>query len=178
DEFYGSPDCLITRKDCRLRVCNFSSFPVHVHKGQVLGFAHDPTNWLDKEQDLSKEELDSVYAYAYMVKTLTDNLYKLPGDPTIAPGKNGELEGGPKTAESPPEDVKKEDPLTAVDISPKLSSARRAFLEEILLKNGTAFDLDGRRGHYPAKVEIPLRKGSKEISCPPFFTSPANRKVM
>ncbi|KIJ30208.1 hypothetical protein M422DRAFT_100165, partial [Sphaerobolus stellatus SS14] len=45
-------------------------------------------------------------------------------------------------------------------------------------KHEKAFGLDGRLGHYPAKVEIPLREGSKEISCPPFFTSPANRKVM
>ncbi|KIJ43269.1 hypothetical protein M422DRAFT_170029, partial [Sphaerobolus stellatus SS14] len=37
---------------------------------------------------------------------------------------------------------------------------------------------DGRLGHYPAKVEIPLREGTKEISCPSFFSSPANYKVM
>ncbi|KIJ28602.1 hypothetical protein M422DRAFT_189522, partial [Sphaerobolus stellatus SS14] len=178
NNFYGSPDCLITKEDCQLRICNFSSFPVHIHNRQVLGFTHDPANWLDSKEKLSKEELDSVQAYAYMVKTLMDNLYKVPGDPTIPPGKDGELEGGPKTTEAPPEDVKKEDLLTAVDISPELSPDRRAQLEAILLRNKKAFGLERRLGHYPAKVEIPLREGLKEISCPPFFTSPTNRKVM
>ncbi|KIJ36513.1 hypothetical protein M422DRAFT_112413, partial [Sphaerobolus stellatus SS14] len=68
----------------------------------------------------------------------------------------------------PTEDIKKEDLLTTVDISPELSPARRGLLEKILLKNELAFGLDGRLGHYLAKVEIPVQEGSKETSCPAF----------
>ncbi|KIJ39631.1 hypothetical protein M422DRAFT_80550, partial [Sphaerobolus stellatus SS14] len=68
----------------------------------------------------------------------------------------------------PTKDVKKEDLLTTVDMSPELSPVRRALLEKILLKNELAFGLDGRLGHYLAKVEIPGQKGSKETSCPAF----------
>ncbi|KIJ26055.1 hypothetical protein M422DRAFT_272913 [Sphaerobolus stellatus SS14] len=72
------------------------------------------------------------------------------GEPTIPPGKDGGLGGGPKTTEPPTEDVKKEDLLTTVDISPELSPGRQGLLEKILLKNELAFGLDGRLGHYLA----------------------------
>jgi len=49
---------------------------------------------------------------------------------------------------------------------------------EVLLLNENAFGLDGQLGHYPAKVEIPLRDGSKEISLPLFSGSPASHQII
>ncbi|KIJ29599.1 hypothetical protein M422DRAFT_54099 [Sphaerobolus stellatus SS14] len=37
DHFYSSPHYLIIREDCRLRISNFSTFPVKIQKGQILG---------------------------------------------------------------------------------------------------------------------------------------------
>ncbi|KIJ29598.1 hypothetical protein M422DRAFT_188142, partial [Sphaerobolus stellatus SS14] len=51
----------------------------------------------------------------------------------------------------PPEDVPTENLLE------NLTPEQRRLLEKILLTNKKAFGLDGRLGHYPAKVEIPLR---------------------
>ena len=41
-----------------------------------------------------------------------------------------------------------------------------------------AFSLNGRLGHYDAKVEIPMKEEVKPISLPPYPSSPANREVM
>ncbi|KIJ51021.1 hypothetical protein M422DRAFT_125485, partial [Sphaerobolus stellatus SS14] len=178
EDFYGSPDCLLTPEDCRLRIANFSTLPVKIHKGQILGYGHDPEKWLNTFDELTSEEQVKLESYATLVRSLSEQMHKLPGDPTIPPGTEGELSGGPKTAETAPDDVSRINLVSEVDIFKDLSLDQRQRLEEILKRNESAFGLDGRLGHYPAKVEIPLREGAKETSCPPFFASPANRKVI
>ncbi|KIJ32727.1 hypothetical protein M422DRAFT_184147, partial [Sphaerobolus stellatus SS14] len=177
-DFYGSPDCLLMPEDCKLRIANFSTFLVRIHKGQILGYGHDPEKWLNNFEELTTEEQSNLEAYAILVKSLSDQMNKIPGDPTIPPGTEGELLGGPKAAEMAPDDVPSINLISEVDIFKDLSPDQCQRLEAILRKNESAFGLDGRLGHYPAKVEIPLREGAKESSSPPFITSPTNRKVI
>ena len=178
EDIYASPDSLIAKDDCYLRISNFSSFPVRVHEGQVLGYVHNPDQWLDSPKDLSAEELQSASAHAFMVQSIADILSKKPAVSSLESEGIGELDGGPKIAESPPMDISKDNLLKVVDISKDLSSEQSASLSNILMRNHEAFGLDGRLGHYPARVEIPLREGAKEISLPPFFGSPASRQII
>jgi hypothetical protein len=91
---------------------------------------------------------------------------------------DSELTGGPKAAELPPETVESSELLSQIDFSKDLSLEQSERFKRVIQENSDAFGLDGRLGHYPAKVEVPLREGAKEISMPPFFTSPVNREVM
>ncbi|KIY61401.1 hypothetical protein CYLTODRAFT_362974, partial [Cylindrobasidium torrendii FP15055 ss-10] len=88
------------------------------------------------------------------------------------------IEGGPKTAETPPEDIASRDLLSAVKISPDLTGSQRALMEEVISRNTKAFGLDGRLGQYDDKVVIKMKPEAKPISLPPFPLSPANRSVM
>jgi hypothetical protein len=88
------------------------------------------------------------------------------------------VEGGPKTAETPPDTVTQGQLLSEVHISSDLSSSQRRRLEELLVRNSSAFGLDGRLGNYEEKVEITLKPGSNPVSLPPFPCSPANREVI
>ncbi|KIJ47568.1 hypothetical protein M422DRAFT_163758, partial [Sphaerobolus stellatus SS14] len=189
EDFYGSPDCLLTPEDCRLHIANFSTLPVKIHKGQILGYSHDPEKWLNTFEELTSEEQVKLESYATLVRslcypvgsildTLLEQMHKIPGGSTIPPGTEGKLLGGPKTAETAPDDISRINLVSEVHIFKDLSLDQRQRLEEILKCNESAFGLDGRLGHYPAKVEIPLREGAKETSCPPFFVSPVNRKVI
>ncbi|KZS86565.1 hypothetical protein SISNIDRAFT_420744, partial [Sistotremastrum niveocremeum HHB9708] len=101
---------------------------------------------------------------------------KVKPDPDFPEGNP--IEGGPKTAETPTDDVKSEDLLKSVDFSPDLNSGERKQLEEVVTKHPLAFGLDGRLGKHDSLVEIPLKSDAKPISLPPFPLSPASRDVM
>ncbi|KZP33334.1 hypothetical protein FIBSPDRAFT_716128, partial [Athelia psychrophila] len=88
------------------------------------------------------------------------------------------VEGGPKMAEVPEEDIASSEVLKELDINPELPPEKRKQLEEVILRNQIAFGLDGRLGHLDARVQIPMKPGAKEVSLPPFPTSPAKREVM
>ena len=90
-----------------------------------------------------------------------------------------EAERGCKTAEVPdPDPISTLDLLSQVNFSPDLSPEKRAELEAVVLKNKDAFGLDGRLGHYDAKVRVPLRPDAKEVSLPPFPVSPEKRAAV
>ncbi|KAH9853212.1 hypothetical protein C2E23DRAFT_701946, partial [Lenzites betulinus] len=89
------------------------------------------------------------------------------------------LEGGPKTAETPLDDVPTTDLIREIDVSEELTGRDRERLLQVLSRNSAAFSLDGRLGTVKnATCTIPLREGSKEVSLPPFPGSPAKREVM
>ncbi|KAI0685980.1 hypothetical protein C8T65DRAFT_553421, partial [Cerioporus squamosus] len=94
------------------------------------------------------------------------------------PQAEAPLEGGPKTSEAPPEDVPGEALLQTVDISPELDAEGRRKLAEVVLRNKAAFSIDGKLGSVQSRCSIPLRPGAKEISLPPFPSSPAKREVI
>ncbi len=68
-QFYGSPDSLISLDNPFLHVSNFSDAPVVISKGQFIGHAHNPRNWLDRQQGSSKDT-QSKELRAYLVRNL------------------------------------------------------------------------------------------------------------
>ena len=68
--------------------------------------------------------------------------------------------------------------LSQIKFSTDLTPDQRIKLEAIVLENADAFGLDGRLGHYDAKVHIPLRPDAKEVSLPPFPVSPEKRAAI
>jgi hypothetical protein len=90
-----------------------------------------------------------------------------------------EVEGGPKTAELPDtEKIPSDQLLSEMSFGDQLTEDQRKRLEKVVLKNSSAFGLDGRLGNYPAQVEINLRPGTKEISLAPYSASPEKRAVI
>ncbi len=179
DDVYGAPDSLISSSDPFLHVSNFSSKPIKIFPGQTIGIAHNPRNWLDQETE--NEKISQVhYAHANLIKTLADSMlhpknYTGPDEPNSDP-----VEGGPKTAETPPEICSSDKLLEEIHLSPDLNPEQTKALKEVVLENSDAFGLDGRLGHYDETfVEILLKPNSAPISLPPFgASSPEKRRVM
>ena len=186
DDVFGAANTLISRAFPKIHVANFARTPVTVAKGEVVGIAHNPRTWLATSAKLSGTELARFHAHARLIRGLvetatseTEGLITSRGkDPHEDPASTTGSEGGPKTAELPPEDIPEEDLLKEVGFSEHLTEEQRARLQEAVSKHKMAFSLNGRLGHYDAKVEIPMKEEVKPISLPPYPSSPANREVM
>ncbi len=179
EDAYGCPDSLISRTNPFLHVSNFSSSPVRISPGQVLGTAHNPQNWLDYHDNTSPELAPKV-AHAALVRSLAETLLKT-GDPSPTREPIPDVvEGGPKTAEPPPEMVESSALFDAINFSKDLTPEQRKSIEEVVWRNRDAFALDGRLGNYNETfVDIPLKPGAKPVSLPPFgASSPEKRRVM
>ena len=183
DEIYGIPDTLVDKEQPSLHVTNFSSVPIVVPQGQVLSRSHNPDTWLDKSI-CNPNAVKSVNLIRSLVKSQTvrstaEITSKAQRNAT-GEGEEGEesIEGGPKTAEVPPEDVASSKLLTEVHISPDLTELQQQQIRAVVLSNAQAFGLDGRLGDHPSLVEINLKPGTQPVSLPPYSASPANREVI
>ncbi|KZT31560.1 hypothetical protein SISSUDRAFT_1028955, partial [Sistotremastrum suecicum HHB10207 ss-3] len=70
ENFYGSPDSIISSDRPFLHISNFSSEVVKVRKGDVLGITHNPSNWLDRASKYSPTQLEELEKHAQFVKSL------------------------------------------------------------------------------------------------------------
>ncbi|KAK7059402.1 hypothetical protein R3P38DRAFT_3522434 [Favolaschia claudopus] len=146
DDFYGAADTLISKEKPVLHVANFSKMPVVITAGQVLGTARNPKSWLDKLNKFSPAQQQKINAHAHLIRTL---VAEQSGESTVVDGARAQrnatepddplaeepLEGGPKTAEVPPEPVSSAQLLTEIDISPDVTPEQRKQLEEVLIRN-------------------------------------------
>ncbi|KAK0221307.1 hypothetical protein IW262DRAFT_1447828 [Armillaria fumosa] len=176
--WYGSPDSLVSAEDPFLHISNFSDTPIIISKGQVVGHAHNPRNWLD-HRDRSLEAKDT---YAHLVKTLGSNAaaHQIQSETTVTskaqrnateaddPVAQPPVEGGPKTAEVPKENITTGQLFDELDLSPDLSETQQTRLCQVIQTNRLAFGLDGRLGTNNARVEIKLKPGAQPVSLPPF----------
>ncbi|PBK78932.1 hypothetical protein ARMSODRAFT_869015, partial [Armillaria solidipes] len=197
--FYGSPDSLINRDRAFLHISNFSDMPVVISKGEVIGNARNPRNWLDKRQDLSESKQRHAYLIHELVKA--QNLKLGSAGTSISsqmiqcesevmskaqrnvsepddPASSEPIKGGPKTVESLQDSIPSSDILASIDISPHLTADQKRQLESVILSNQQAFGLDSRLGTNNARVEIRLKPEAQPVSLLPFPVSPANREVM
>ena len=186
DEIYGSPDTLLDTAAPFLHVSNFSSTPVVVPEGQLLGRTYNPKSWLDRhhqvpESQVTKQvnlihslvQVNTVRSRTEITSKAQRNAAGLAEDPGEEP-----IEGGPKTAEVAVDEVSSAQLLSEVHISPDLTEAQRREVEHVVRSNQAAFGLDGRLGNHPGLVDIPLRSDAQPISLPPYTASPANREVI
>ena len=188
EDVFAAADTFISKEASALHVANFSAIPVVIPEGQFLGTSHNPKTWLSSAKDLSNSELRQAAAQAAFIrelaatetaKSITEELITARGKSKIEdPAATEPLDGGPKTAEVPPEDIDESMLLKEIGFSEHLTTSQKSALEEVVARNKLAFSLNGRLGHYDARVEITLKDGVKPVSIPPFPCSPANREVM
>ncbi|PBK84571.1 hypothetical protein ARMGADRAFT_1048242 [Armillaria gallica] len=171
--FYSSPDSLISKDEAFLHTSNFSDSPVVISKGDIVGKAHNPWNWLDRWQDNSSSKLRHAYLIQELAKAqspksdpmgtsgqmiqsksdVTSKAQQNTSEPDD-PASSEPIKGGPKAADSPPEATSSSEILNSLDISPHLTTEQKGQLESIILDNVLAFKLDGRLGNNDARVEI------------------------
>lgn len=177
EDAFGCPDSLILKECPFLHVSNFSKVPLVIEEGEILGTARKTENWLDQRYLDPKQE-----ACAKVVKTIVQRMLEDKRDSNHTQEQLIEVvEGGPKTAEVPPDEVThQEDLFKEVHLSEHLTPDQRQAIEKVVWKNRTAFSLEGRLGEYEDTfVEIPIKENSKPISLPPFkIMSPKSRKIM
>lgn len=199
DEVYGGADSLISSDAPYLLISNFSKIPIVIGKGQTLGYGHNPDTWLDKLHRTSPEEQVRINVHANLIQSLLEvqtniaaeartQVIKSQSEASSKASNNllgkddplaePPLEGGPKTAETSPDPTPTDRLLDEVHISPDLSPEQKILIEGVILRNQSAFGLDGRLGSYDSKVDIILKEGAEPVSLPPFSTSPANREVI
>lgn len=189
DQAYGAPDTLINSEDPFLHVSNFSTSYVTVAKGALLGTCRDPETWLDNKDAVSKRDYEKMRAHASFVRELTESRYaestsevssKAQRNATEKDDPLAEepIEGGPKTAEIPPEDIEEDQLLAEVKISKDLTESQYIDLAKVITDNKDAFGLNGRLGNYDVKVEIRMKENTTPVSLPPFPASPAKREVI
>ena len=197
DNIFGSPDSMISTDHPYLHVSNFSSLPVTVATGQVLGHARNPRNWLDRRTTLSETTLAQAVTHANFIRHLSESLpltknlsMSIRSETEITskaqrnatekddPLAEDPVEGGPKTSLCPEDDVNSSRLLETVDISPDLSAEQRTQIATLISRHASAFGLDGKLGNYPGRVEVEMKAGTTPISLPPFHASPANREVI
>ncbi|QRV81428.1 Ty3/Gypsy polyprotein/retrotransposon [Ceratobasidium sp. AG-Ba] len=177
-DFYGTSDCIITSQNKSIQIAHFSQKLVHLPKGHVIGYMHDPRIALDKEDDLSKEAILEGEARVHLINSLMKE-EKVPPPTEEEIELSKQPEGGPKTAELPdPEHIPKDRLVAEINWGDTLTPEQKKALEKVVLKHHKAFGLDGRLGNYPEEIEIPLRPGTKEISLAPYRPSEEARKVI
>ncbi|KZT31494.1 hypothetical protein SISSUDRAFT_1101501 [Sistotremastrum suecicum HHB10207 ss-3] len=100
ENFYGSPDSIISSDRPFLHISNFSSEVVKVCKGDVLGITHNPSNWLDRASKYSPTQLEELEKHAQFVKSLSKNMETSSTPVEPDPKLSEPAVGGPKTAEN------------------------------------------------------------------------------
>ncbi len=178
NDLHGITDCLISPESKSVQIANFSQEFVHLPKGHIVGYMTDPEDDLDKASAIDENLLKAGQAKINLI----NSLMKKNEDPPLTEEEielSKPVEGGPKTSEVPDyEPIPSERLISELDISDELSKEEQKRIKDIVSKNSQAFGLDGRLGTYPARVEINLRPGTKEISMAPYTASPEKRAVI
>ncbi|KAB5588054.1 Transposon Tf2-1 polyprotein [Ceratobasidium theobromae] len=168
-DIFAISDCLIERNNPKIQVTNLSDKPVRLQGGEIIGYMHNPRNYLAKE---------NFHKYTKLVKAIAQQkAEEKPEDKD--PILTQSPKGGPKTAEvSDPEIIPNSKLLMELNFTETLAKEQREKLEKVISKHKNAFSLEGRLGNYKAQVEINLCPGTNEISLPPYSTSPAKREII
>jgi hypothetical protein len=121
---YGSPDMLISKDRPLLHVANFSSSPITISSGQVLGTARNPKGWLDRMDRYSKEKQNQINAHATLMRCLVNE--KLISDEQVANVRRGEADS---ETSGPTDEVNQIDQLSAIFELPSNSLNTQAKCE-------------------------------------------------
>jgi hypothetical protein len=171
-------EAMVPTEKCSVLVANSSRKPLKIAAGEIVGELRDPRKWLDALQDdpLSQELIRSANS---VTSLLTDIVRGPPKDDSWEHEHLPEVQGGPKTAETPDLNVIPSTRLLEeIEFNPQLGKEERSALEKVVTKHQKAFGLDGRLGDYPAQVEIRLKPGEKPVSMRPYDASPMKREII
>ena len=65
-----------------------------------------------------------------------------------------------------------------INVDPQLKPTQCEALFKVIERNQAAFGFDGQLGHLRSKVHIKLVSGTKPITMPPYYASPAKREAI
>ncbi|KZP13026.1 hypothetical protein FIBSPDRAFT_709915, partial [Athelia psychrophila] len=199
EDVYAAPDSIITKNRAKLHIANFSAGNVTIQPGQVLGTGRNAHTWLDRRDKYSSTQKVLMEAHTQMIRKMVEirtptHLQNASTVRSEAKEVFGDVpawfmeedilaeppvEGGPKTAEIAEDSVDSSKIFESLDINPELPPEKRRRIEEVIWNNQRAFGLDDRLGELTDfKVQIPLYPGAKEVTLPPFPSSPAKREAI
>ncbi|KZP30012.1 hypothetical protein FIBSPDRAFT_712776, partial [Athelia psychrophila] len=199
-DVYAAPNSIITKDRAKLHIANFSAGNVTIQPGQILGTGRNLHTWLDRKEKYLPMQKALMEAHTQMICKMVE----VRGPPDRAPETatarseakeifgdvpawfvdedalaEPPVEGGPKTAKVEEDSVDSATLFNSLDINPDLPPEKRKNIEEVIWNNQRAFGLDDCLGELTNfKVQIPLYPGTKEVSLPPFPSSPAKREVI
>ncbi|KAG8696033.1 hypothetical protein FRC11_001034, partial [Ceratobasidium sp. 423] len=70
ENLFAITNSLVSADYPLVQITNFSDQPIHVQKGRIIGFMHDPSKYLASTSSLSSEEIRKTKAHATLIKTL------------------------------------------------------------------------------------------------------------
>ena len=197
DSFIQVPDGLINLDSegrFQVKIANTTKRRIIVRSGELLGHLYKASQTLKAAADLSEHEVEAFSKRASYLATLIPKLDSLSDEvinepsssnPEYATTTSRELEEveptdtehlgwGPKTTDPGPDKVYPSKQLREViDVDSQLEPKQRDALYQIVERNQAAFGFDGRLGHLKSEVHIELAPGTKPISMPPYYASPA-----
>ncbi|KIJ31326.1 hypothetical protein M422DRAFT_53423 [Sphaerobolus stellatus SS14] len=121
----GISDTLVSRENSCIQVCNFSPKPYYIHQEQLVGYAPDPSKYLDKPSQggsltLQKSFAGLIQGIATALRPVSNIGSVSQVEPLIE-----EVQGSPKTQELPPEFVSSTRLSTEVNINPDLTKEQQ-----------------------------------------------------
>jgi hypothetical protein len=183
DSFISAPQGLVDLDDnyCfQVKVANTTGRRITIRAGELLGHLSKTSDTLKSATDISKIEQNAFYSRAAQLAALVPDLDKLSNKP---PATETNMEGtehlgwGLKTTDPGPDQIYPSEKLCEIiNVDPMLEPSQHNALYRIIEKNQAAFRFDGRLGHLNSKVHIDLQPGTKPISMPPYYASPAKRE--
>lgn len=168
-ESYYVSEGLMSKHVDKLLVINPSHEDRTLMEGEILGIAHNPYDWLDKE--VPHQHTASINA----LKVLMEPIPPLEIAP---PGTLEDEEQDLKVLATQSDPVKKEELLKTVNINPHLNPDQRKQMENLIRKNIDVFSLEGEVGDPDYTVEINLKEGAEPVKKKPYHASPKNREAI
>jgi hypothetical protein len=191
DSFISTPHGIVkleSDSSFQVQVANTTGRRICIRTGELIGHLFDAINMLKSAKELSETELREFTNHAAQLTTLIPSLDTMngitPQDPAslsqeVEPIDTEHLGWGPKTTEPGPDQIYPSKRLHEfIDVDPSLTPMQRKALYEVVKRNQAAFGFDGRLGHLKSKVHIKLAPGTKLISMPPYYASPAKHDII
>jgi hypothetical protein len=72
EDVYAPPDSIITKNSPKIHVANFSTNAITIQTGQILGYGHNPSTWLDRRNKYASIALEGMERHAMMIRTLAE----------------------------------------------------------------------------------------------------------
>ena len=191
DSFICAPDGMVDpdSEGCfQIKIANTTHRHIRLRAGESLGQVFKANDVLKATSQLTENERLAFAKHAAQLAALTPSLDAAQaGHEAQSTGQEGETIGsqpeavgwGPKTTEPTPDQVYPSERLREIiDVDPNLEPEQRDALYKVMEKNQAALGLDRRLGHLKTKVHIQLVPGTKPISMPPYYASPAKWEVI
>jgi hypothetical protein len=202
DSFIQVPDGLVhlDSKDCfQVKIANTTKRRIIVRSGELVGHLFKASKTLKAAKNMSEQEIEAFSKRASYLATLIPKLSSRNEETKeesfnnnnesiaatsrdleeVDPTDTEHLGWGPKTADPGPDRIYPSEKLRKViNVDPQLEPSQREALYKVVERNQAAFGFDGRLGHLKSEVHIELMPGTKPISMPPYYASPAKREAI